>query len=356
MESKMEIPQGVIIAHDDKIMIRLQKSDIDMRPEWWKAMVPDEEITGWFHPPTKESRPKEWECSPEDYMGGWRPKRVRRRRIIDSMGREKGWVIVQDNRVDLVMSNLMANIEGTRYREIVDGVIGAVLAGIIDYRPHGEPSTRSMVESKRIMAKKYGAIAEYEWNLFFMDDDMGKMLLEELRPHSQPEAEEAMKAKGEEWDTVYLSGFGSKGSIKAKAYRSEQGKVKIEITLRKDFFKANGMRRVSSEWGTQPEIQTRIRKTVIRELSKIMRKAPKVKGMLMERMPTRYRLNGSKGGSGIQTDFMGWMLSTDNTLKNVQERLAKVEGEQERMKAEYRRGQELIQERLAILEAERKRT
>jgi len=65
--------------------------------------------------------------------------------------------------------------------------------------------------------------------------------------------------------------------------------------------------------------------------------------------------DGSKGGSGIQTDFMGWMLSTDNTLKNVQERLAKVEGEQERMKAEYRRGQELIQERLAILEAERKR-
>lgn len=350
---KMEMPEGSIIAHDDKIMVRLQKSEIGMRDEWWKArgIQVDPEILGWFHPPTKENKGKEWIPTDEDLRDGWRPKRIKRMRIADTFGREKGWIIIQGNQVDLVMNHLMENVRGTRVREIVDGVIGAVLAGIIDYRPHGEPSPRSMMESKRIMAKKYGAIAEYEWNLFLMDEDMGTMLLEELKPHGQPEAVEAMKAKGEEWDTVYLSGFGSKGSIKTKAYRSEQGKVKVEITLRKDYFKANGMRRVSKVWGTQPEIQTRIRKTIIRELSKIMRKAPKVKGLLMERMPIRYRLDGAKGGSGIQTDFMGWMLSTDNTLKNVQERLATVEGEVRQVKAV----QSHIQERLAILEAERKR-
>ena len=313
----------VIVCHDDSLIFRGQKHEIDLDADWYKVMPKDGKITGY----RKEREPLEmrngWAVcdwiKPEEYenMGmlermQWRPVSGRQALLENGVTMH-----AKDSYIDVRMNNLWENF-GTRYRATLDALVLATDRGVLAYNPKplNENTIRvrtpeeKKIEAVRVKFRKYWHAVTYEHNLV-LPLDIGLVLLDELKGRDQ--------AGGKYAGTVYLKGWKagkeSKGTIKVKVYdmrgRHEYEGVKIEVTLRQDYLERHGMKDPNT-WETQPEIQKKIQSTLEREWSKVIGNGG-ARDMLKERLNCK------------QSELFHFMGETRNTLTEVKERLSAVE-------------------------------
>ena len=337
-----------IVTHDDCIVFMVQKSDIglenDEGSEWWRQCQYGD-LIGWYRPKDNDNKgPEAFHGIPEAAEAGYLPVHVRLARLT------RGVVLSAQGNELAISSDLWRPTFERRYTVMAAGLRLAMMKGIVRYRGSYSRDSREAGEALRHRLKQYAVVKRYEHNLTF-PADIGEKLLSELRGHCERGGEHADSPTG----NVYLTGSlpGDKTTLKVHAYRMGPeygeglaGRVKVEVVLRKDALKANGLRRVQ-DWPQQPVIQDRIAKVLKRQWKQVLAMAPTAKAMLCER-------------TGARTDeqLFGFMLSPENTLGGVIRRVTALEKAQERLAREQARTDEQLareqartDERLARLEA-----
>ncbi len=271
----MEAMGDRMIVHDDKMLLRARKTRVQpgrgrpggvgLEDGWWRV-VPvaidregQREFTGYWNKNTGESHGVGWGKTDEgarrlEIEPGWTMSA--RRRL--ELGRGV-WVTLEANQVDLFIGNLYDNM-GSRYREALGYLVDMVDRGIVKYQPIMEASERRKTEAVRNRLKREFNIAEYEHNVLFRGE-LGRELFEQLRRVAVTDS--AMKLEA---GTIYLKGFnrykGLKRAVKYYDIGMREGEkagelFKLETTLLKDYFKAEGMG--VSDMLEQPVIQERIK-------------------------------------------------------------------------------------------------
>lgn len=294
----------VLVCHDDKLILRCQKHLAGLSSDWWRALLPTGEVTGWWHPDTGEHRGAR-DAPPEGR--GWKPCSARSTKLAQDV-----IMYARDAYIEVRLDNLWTDFR-SRYRLGLEAVLDACSRGIIGYRG-SEATPRHKQEALRNRFKRWWTVAAYEHDLVLLDAGIGESMMRELAQHQTGKAE---------WSTVYLKGFaGARRKdkpIEVKAYPMlEQHGVrawKLEVTLRSEYIKRHDMRSPEN-WLTQPRIQSRISDTLKREWRGAFSMAPETRQRLAEAIGTR------------QQHVFDFMAETRNTLSDVLRRMTAVEQEQ----------------------------
>ena len=271
----MEAMGDKMIVHDDKMLLRARKTRVQpgrgrpggvgLEDGWWRV-VPvaidregQREFTGYWNKNTGESHGVGWGKTDEgarrlEQEQGWKPTYRRRLKIGEGV-----YATMEGNQVDLFIGNLYENM-GSRYREALGYLVDMVDRGVVRYQPRIEPSDRRKKEAIRNRMKREFKIAEYEHNVLFRGE-VGRELFEQFRTIAERD-----KSMVLEEGTIYLKGFnrykGLKRAVKFYDIGVREGGqpgelFKLETTLLKDYFKAEGMG--VSDMLEQPDIQERIK-------------------------------------------------------------------------------------------------
>jgi len=299
----------VVFTHDDRLTLRAQKHEAGLAAGWWRALVQTGEITGWWNPTTKEHL----SASSVPEGAGWLPCQSRQARLSDdtTLHAESAFLEVR-------LGNLWTDFR-SRYRLGLEAVLEAEAKGVLRYT--GKARTpKHRQEALRNRLKRHWRVACYEHDLLVLDEAIGRTLLEELKPH------DTSGRSG--WDTVYLKGFhGTQRKDKpllVKAYdmRQKHGvpAVKLEVSLRSEYIKRHDMREPQN-WLTQPEIQSQIRDTLVREWEGVFTMAPKASAMLAQAVQVQ------------QGELFDFVADTRNTLTDLVRRMETVEERQANIEA-----------------------
>lgn len=278
----MEAMGDKMIVHDDKLLLRALKTRVQtgkgrpggvgLEEDWWRY-VPiaidnegNQEFTGYWNQGIGEHHGPGWETTDEgkrrlEQEPGWKPSYRRRLKIGEGV-----YVAMEGNQVDLYIGNLYENM-GSRYREALGYLVDMVDRGVVRYQPRIEPSDRRKKEAIRNRMKREFKIAEYEHNVLFRGE-VGRELFEQFRTIAERD-----KSMVLEEGTIYLKGFnrykGLKRAVKYYDIGMREGEkagelFKLETTLLKDYFKAEGMG--VSDMLEQPAIQERIKVGLAKEI------------------------------------------------------------------------------------------
>ena len=315
----IEQVKAYIVTHDDKLVLRGQKHDIGLDDKWWQKVPSTGEIVGYWNPETGEHMNADEIPTGE----GWKAIHIRARELGDGV-----MLNAEGSFFDVRMMNLWADF-GSRYRKGLDAVVKASKQGIITYRGT-EKTERHRLEAIRNRVKRHWKVALYEHDLVILDEEIGQEMMTELRPYNT----------GLEYPhTVYIKGFeGTKRKEKpllVKAYNMEPKHgvkgYKLEVSFRNEYIKRHDIRN-PNEWLTQKDIQSKLRKSLVREWKGVFEMAPSTKGMLAEALDVQ------------QPELFDFMANTEHTLTDLMER----------METQERRTED-IEQRLSRIEKERKR-
>ena len=325
-----------VVTHDDRILFMVQKSDIGMvmdeGSEWWRQCRSGKQVA-WYRPSDNgHAAIGDYRTEAEARQDGFRAECERYAVLAEGVT-----LTARGNELE-VSSDLWKPTFERRYTVMAAGLRLAMRRGIVRYRGAYSRHSREAAEALRHRLKKYAVVKRYEHNLT-LPADIGEKLLEELRPF----CEQGGQWAGSQTGNIYLKGSlpTDKTNIKVHAYRmgteyeALAGRVKVEVVLRKDALKSNGLRKVD-QWPKQPEIQDRIAKVLRRQWKQVFSMAPKARAMLLEQT-----------GTETEEQLFGFMLAAENTLGGVIRRVEALEREQARAAAEQAR----TAERLARLEA-----
>ena len=268
-----------MVTHDDALVLRAQKHEAGLQPDWWKRTQQTDRVTHYMHAATQglykgqldeTDNPADWiEC---------------RERSVTLKGGNQ--LVAYSNTVDIRLRNLWKDFR-RRYRLGLEAVADAGLGGIVDYRGRFEHGTRERLEALRHRLKQHWKVAAYEWNIVFAGA-LAETLFTELGTVA---AEKGFQTFPE---TVYIKGrpnqSGKDAPLLVKCYRGTvhgmPELVKLEITLRGEFLKRNGLRN-PAEWETQPDIQERVGKALAREMRGVLTMLPVTSEMLTREMGCR---------------------------------------------------------------------
>lgn len=323
-----EITETAVITHDDKLLLRAQKSDIGLTDNWRdnvniryengesvivNYILPDNE--GGIE---KVITPAEYEQLPDLIKAEYKAQPLRGLDIAEGIT-----ATFRDNRFDLILADLF-NDADSRYKKALENVVRLALRGVIKYTPRGEYSSRNMREAIRHRAKKHVKPTEYEHDLLFRGE-VGKALYEDLRAHDKA---------GNQWEGIsYLQGFnrydGIKKSVKLYDIGVREGSTpgeyfKIETTFYKGYFKENGI--TVNELLTQPEIQDMLRveliETITRTLNKCRGETLEMLENVLEIEPPRSKRNRT---NTIARELLGTKRTYTERLEEVERRVAEHE-------------------------------
>lgn len=343
--------QSRIIAHDDRVVFGVQKSDIGLETiegeEWWRECMTGEQY-GWFEPKTKTmSGLSAFEDEQAAHLAGYRPVFERYKVLA------KGVLLTAKSNELTISSDLWAPTFETRYRVMYTGLRLAMRKGIVRYRGDYSRHSRQAGEALRHRLKKHAHVKRYEHNLV-LPPIIGDLLLSELAPFCEQD--------GRYTDTpsanVYIKGSlpKDKDSLKVHAYRLGkeydilEGFTKLEVVLRKEALKTIAMRKVET-WPTQPEIQGGIRKVLVRQWKAVFKMAPRALAQLMlftgqsEATVFDYMAN--------EEHTLSATIKRVEALEREQARQAREQARQAREQARHAREQARHAQRLAALEAKK---
>ncbi len=265
-----------VVLHDDRLVLRAQKCDARLKPNWRKSLVKSSKITHYWNPSTGEVlQPKAGKSSPPGFCE-CRPRSVMLDK--DVMLRAEG------SYLDVRLNNLWSDLRA-RYRLCLNALEKAGDVGVLSYKPIPpsgtkslaiadhlpEPSPSKMTKAHRLerrqrfifMLEKVWKVAAYEHNLILLDYNIGQILLEELKPYDQ--------AINLYPGTAYIAGFKKTigdAPLKILAYDCVelhgQKAVKIEIVFRKEYLKRHDLR-TAKQFLQQPDIQELLETALRRE-------------------------------------------------------------------------------------------
>ena len=267
----MDMAEEGIITHDDRLLIRAQKSEIKLEATWrenvdityadGKPVILDYWRTG----STGESE----RASIEQYaVMDWREKETYKPQILRGLVLAEGVsVAFQNNQMDLRICNLFDDWR-SRYRMALEYMVTLTERGVIKYRPTVEAEDdRNRLEAIRNRLKRYGRPTEYEHDILFRGE-LGQRIMIDLKGRAD-------HIEGE--TTVYLQGYNrgddTTKSVKFYDIGAREGQAtgeyfKLETTMLKEYFKGQGI--TVSELTEQPIIQERINDGLAKTLTKVV--------------------------------------------------------------------------------------
>ena len=313
---------AVIVTHDDRLVMRGQKHEIGLSAEWWKEVPKTGEVTGYWNKDTGAHRSRD-----EGPAEGFKPTISRKAKLLDDV-----WIMADKSFMDIRLLNLWGDF-GSRYRKGLEAVVSASMRGVLTYRREAPATERNRREAMRNRVKRHWGVIAYENDLVILAEDIGRVLMRELKPHDE--------SGREDWEAIYLKGF--KGTsrkekpILIKAYdmfpRHGVKGWKVEVTFRNGYMKAHKLKGPEN-WLTQPNIQGKLRKSLIKEWGEVFKMAPEAKGMLAEALEVK------------QPELFDFMANTTHTLTELTRRMERQERETEAV----RRETEALQRRVKRLE------
>lgn len=274
----MELAEKSVVLHDDRLLVRAQKSDIGMNAGWkYEQSVNviyndtgEPVILRWYNNKLQESR-ENVDDIPQSELIDWKPVYLRGIELAKGIR-----VRLQDNRLDLYIDNLQEDLK-SRYKIALDCMVELVKKGILSYKPNAEMTVRNMREAIRNRLKRHASVVSYEHNIL-IGGELGKQLYKDLE-HANKAPEIYGNAENEYKGTVYFKGFNRhKKTQKAqKMYNVKEKEgipqtlYKIETTYLKHYFRLNDMRGIE-KFLTQDKIQYRLRKDLNKDIAKLLRK------------------------------------------------------------------------------------
>lgn len=255
-EKTLQEAEKTIITHDDKLLLRAEKSKM-YSDSSWKIFADHnrnkdgaEIITAYWN--DKKGKESKFLKAGDEIPEGWKPcYEWKIKGLPEGMN-----IILRHNEVNLILTNLYSKWDETRYRLAMDAIISAGEAIPYNPREGGKDPERNRKEAMRQILNRNFFVAEYEWNLLIM----GQLGREIKNFYRNSGSDKYVKYD----NTVYLQGYGKyKGKKKVKIYSiseregNDSDLTKIEITLFKQFFKDIDMRE-PKKFLEQPDIQEKI--------------------------------------------------------------------------------------------------
>lgn len=266
----MDMAGASLITHDDRLMLRAQKSDIKLEADWkdqvdisyadGRPAIVDYWRTGQDGEPERASI-EDYEAMDWREKTTWAPQYLRGLKLADGVS-----VSFKNNQVDLIICNLM-NDWRSRYRMALEYMVELTERGVIRYRPTAEGDDRNRLEAIRNRLKRYGRPTEYEHDVL-LKGELGRRIMVDLK-------ESAIHA--EAGSTYYLQGYNrtadTRLAIKYYDIGHREGVedglyFKLETTLLKKYFKSNGL--TVSAMTEQPAIQELMLDDLIKALARIV--------------------------------------------------------------------------------------
>jgi len=323
---------GGTIAHDDRLLVRAQKSNIGLEKGWRETVDVRHkggEITIVNYYDREEGR-----CVSCEYIdslervdyGRYRPQCLR--------GLDLGYgasVDLMNNQMDLYLLDLFNN-SGSRYRSALEAMLDLVDRGTLKYTPRTDESPRNRREAVRNRIKRYLKPTEYEHDIM-IPGTLGKAVYDDIRASG--------KAQATEENTIYLRGRHvekqTRYSVKIYDVDERDGtgsgaRYKIETTLRKAFFKAEGI--TVAEMTFQPDIQERICTELEKGLSYTV---GLLSGATMARLAEAVSVE-TRDRCYMPKEVARAMLRPERTLTSRVAELERVQAEHDRRIAALERG------------------
>jgi hypothetical protein len=267
----MDMSNQPIVTHDDRLLVRAQKSEIRLEAEWreqvevtyadGRPVILDYWRTGSTGEPERASK-EQYEAMEWQEQNTYRPQMLRGLVLAEGVS-----VSFQNNQMDLRICNLFDDWR-SRYRMALEYMVTLTERGVIKYRPTVEAEDdRNRLEAIRNRLKRYGRPTEYEHDILFRGE-LGQRILADLRGY-------ASHTEGQ--TTLYIQGYnrGDDTSKVVKFYdigEREGGALgeyfKLETTMLKEYFKAQKI--TVSELTEQPVIQERITDGLVKTLTKVV--------------------------------------------------------------------------------------
>lgn len=267
----MDMAGAELITHDDRLLLRAQKSEIRLEADWkdqvdisysdGKPIIVDYWRTGADGTPER--------ASIEEYRGmDWRTQNSYRPQYLRGLRLAEGVTVsFKNNQMDLIICNLMDDWR-SRYRMALEYMVTLTERGVIKYRPSAEADDdRNRLEAIRNRLKRYGRPTEYEHDILFRGD-LGRRMMAELKGHA---------VHADDNSTYYLQGYnraeGTRLAVKFYDIGHREGTgdgeyFKLETTLLKEYFKSNSL--TVSAMTEQPEIQELMLDTLVKAFAKIV--------------------------------------------------------------------------------------
>lgn len=261
-----------IIAHDDRLLLRAQKSDIGLTKEWRQEVDirhrdGEVEIVSYVLPSedgeiARVVKPETFDTLTDEEKGKYKPQLLRGLDLAEGVT-----VTFRDNRMDLIMADLFEDA-ASRYRKGLEYLLDLADRGVIAYTPRAEDNPRNRREAVRNRMKRYVKPTEYEHDILFRGE-VGRALGLDLAAHDI--ADEHYEG------TTYLQGFrkydGLRKSVKYYDVGHREGSgdgeyFKLETTIRKDYFKGEGLG--VADLTEQPNIQERIYAELVESVARAL--------------------------------------------------------------------------------------
>jgi hypothetical protein len=284
----MELDGQPLITHDDRLLLRAQKSELGLFDNWRDGTriarrAGARVIVSWHH---LEDVKRSCSEPPAGEEHLWRPQYER------TVPLEGVRVSLKCNQVDVELLDLQNDLR-SRYRKALEVLAELVSAGVVRYLPRlSEPTPRNVLEAIRHRMRRYAHVALYEHNLLFRGA-LGTRILKALEPHD--------KAGGSFPGTVYLKGFPRYEGMEVaqKFYNVSQAEgrqdapqdtlYKLETTLHKAFLKRHALRDIA-DFIEQPDIQEKLEEYLVLHLAGVLQ-VLKEEGVKMEQY--EFSLKGS---------------------------------------------------------------
>lgn len=266
----MDMAGECLITHDDRLLIRAQKSDIGLEADW-KSQVDityqdgRKVVVSYLRSDDdgglESISVEKYESLSMTEAYGFRPQYLRGLELAEGVT-----VSLKNNQVDLRICNLMDDWR-SRYRMALEYMVELTERGVIKYRPTTEGDERNKVEAIRNRLKRYGRPTEYEHDILFRGE-LGRQVMADLKAH-------AVHIEGDA--TYYLQGYNrnddTRLSVKYYDIGHREGTgdgeyFKLETTLLKEYFKANKL--TVAALTEQPDIQELIADALTKTLTKVI--------------------------------------------------------------------------------------
>ncbi len=242
----------MLIQCDDKIELIADKTRSDgsgtkigLAPEWrqysniaYDSKTGEAVITGYWNQKTGENTSAaKVNLMSDEERRDWTP--CFEREI--PTGIPNTHTRLRDNHIFIRISKLSYSDEellfASRYRRLLE-VLHGIRPNILTYNSKGG-NERSFFESSRNKLNRWFRLYEYEFNILFIDEELGRKVFNELKESS---------VKVYENETLYLKGYGKKqGNTTIKMYDMKhhsaeaEGVFKLELTFRRNTFSRLGI-------------------------------------------------------------------------------------------------------------------
>lgn len=309
----LEMTGDPTICHDDKLLLRGQKSVVGLEADWRSVALPvrrnGHKVVVNFSQRSADGSVvdtishDQWSELKPLQRSLYRPQYLRGIDLGDGAS-----LSMRNNEFDLRLANLFGNYR-SRYRSALDALVELQERGVLTYAPRtDEPTERNRLEAMRNRLKRTMKPTEYEHDIL-LPGDLGKAIWGDLR--------RSEKVSRVTEGTIYVKGYqrykGIQSAVKCYDIGMRDGLdagrwYKLETTLYKAYFKGQNIG--VGELVEQPDIQERISERLTRDVAGAIKL---LSGETMEMLQAELGLTSGRA-ERQHTDVARAMLRRGGTL------------------------------------------